>query len=110
METQKYFEKYKMIKAVEHLKLKSDITTLKLQRKKRKNAKAPELFLTEQDKYLTGLYPINQLTQSIDLDSLQGGYTGDVNGVKICLYIKGNEAILLEYEAYKPKQKKKYGK
>lgn len=110
MNTEKYFKKYKLIKAVEHLKLKSDITTLKLQRKVRKNKKASQLFLTEDSNYLTGLYPINPLTQSIDLNSLEGGYTGDIDGVKICLYIKGLQAILLEYKAYKPKGKKQYGR
>lgn len=95
--------KYKVIRALSHYKLKSDSLTIKLYNKQRKNSKASNLFTTTSEgKYITGLYPMSN-SQSIDLDKLENGYLGDYEGKKICFYFKENTCLILEY---KPKTKK----
>ena len=75
--------------------LVNDDRTLKLNYKKRANLKASPLFLTtSRNTYISSIYPIDDIIQSVKINMLDGDYTLDFNKVKYILSVKDNLCII----------------
>lgn len=86
---------YKMQEQEGKTFLVNDDRTLKLNYKKRANLKASPLFLTtSRNTYISSIYPIDDIIQSVKINMLDGDYTLDFNKVKYFLSVKDNLCII----------------